>query len=312
MPEPIKWRSKIILFKLETTYATDAAPTGAADAILATEVRLTAMEGNDVSRNLELPYLAAQATIPAELHAKLSFRVELAPSGTAGVAPPWGSLLRACAVAETVEADTSVTYNPISTGHESGSFYMWIGDTRYVITGARGNCMIQLSAQGIPYLQFEFTGLFTQPSEQARATPTLTSWQKPQLASSANTPTFTLDGTDLVLRSFELNLGNAVENRFLIGAETIVITDKAESIQCTVEAVPLTTFNPFSLAAAQTEVEAEIVHGVGVGKVATLNIPAAQVQRPQGLENAQDVTEWPLRLVPLPTAGNDQWTLALT
>ncbi len=311
MPEPIRWKSKIILFKLETTYATDSTPAGA-NAIYATEVRLTPMEGNDVSRELELPYLGAQGTIPAELHAKLSFRVELEPSGTAGVAPAWGPLLRACAVAETIETDTSVTYNPVSNGHESGTLYLWIGSTRYVSSGVRGNCMMMWTAQGIPYLQFELTGLFTQPSEQTRPTPVLAAWKKPRLATSANTPTFTLNEVDFVLRSFQLNLGNEVENRFLIGAESIVITDKQDAIECTVEAQPLSDFNPFSLAAAQTEIPVELVHGTGAGRIATLDVPAAQMQRPQGLEGTQNIKEWPLRLVPLPTAGNDQWTLVLT
>ncbi|MDZ4095464.1 MAG: hypothetical protein U1D35_11235 [Paracoccaceae bacterium] len=79
---PIIWDQKILLAKVETTYGTDSTPTGAANAILAIDGSLTPMDGNDVSRELELPYMGADATIPAELHAKLSFKVELAASGT--------------------------------------------------------------------------------------------------------------------------------------------------------------------------------------------------------------------------------------
>ena len=78
---PIKWKSKILLAKIETAYATDPTPTGAANAILATNVTFQPMEGQDVSRELELPWLAAQATIPAGLHSRISFRVEMVPSG---------------------------------------------------------------------------------------------------------------------------------------------------------------------------------------------------------------------------------------
>ena len=53
----LKWKSKILLAKLETTYNIDAEPTGAANGVLATEVALTPMEGSDLSRNLETPYL---------------------------------------------------------------------------------------------------------------------------------------------------------------------------------------------------------------------------------------------------------------
>ena len=54
MPNRILWDKKIILVELEGSYGTDATPDGA-DAILAVEGSITPMEGNDVSRNLELP-----------------------------------------------------------------------------------------------------------------------------------------------------------------------------------------------------------------------------------------------------------------
>ena len=312
MPAPLKWKTKILLFKTDATYGTDPVPTVGANAILATEVVLTPMEGSDVSRDLEQPYLGAQGTIPAELQAKLAFDVELSPSGTAGTAPAWGPLLRACAMAQTISAAVSVTYNPITDNHESLTVYFWIDTTRYVMLGARGNAKLMISAQGIPYLKCEFTSLYVQPAEIARVTPVLTAFQKPQLATKANTPTFTLNAVAFVLRELTLDLGNQIEPRFLIGSESILITDKAETLETTVEAQPLSAFNPFALAAAQTAVPLVLTHGVGAGKIATLNVPAAQMQRPQGLSNAQNIKEWPLRMVPLPTAGNDQFTLVLT
>lgn len=308
---PMKWRSKILLAEIEASYGADPVPTGA-DAVLATDIQLTPMEGSDVSRDLETPYLGAQATIPTELHARLSFKVELAPSGTAGIVPAWGKLMRGCALAETVVPLNSVTYNPVSDNHESLTLHLLIGSTRYVLLGARGNCAITLGAQAIPYLEFEFTGLFSQPSEQARPTPTLTGYKKPLVATSTNTPSFTMAGTAFVMRSLRLDLGNQVENRFLIGSESVLITDKSEVFETSVEAVALTAFNPFSLAADQAEIAAHLVHGTVAGAISTLAIPRAQMQRPQRLENAQDIKEWSLSMVPLPNLGNDQWTLALT
>lgn len=309
---PIKWRSKILLAKAETDYATDAAPTGADNAILATNIVLTPMEGQDVSRELELPWLAAQATIPAGLHTRLQFRVELVPSGTAGTAPAWGPLLRACAVAETVDAETSVTYNPVTDGHESVTIHFWIGGTRFVARGSRGTCILRFTAQGIPYLEFDFRGLFALPSEQARPVPALSAFLKPDLVTSARTPKFEIDGKKMVMRTFALDLGNRVEPRFLVGAESILITDKAESVSAQVEAVPLSTFDPYAASESQAVVPIELAHGTAAGRIATLAIETAQLQRQSGLENAQDIMEWPLRMVPLPIVGNDQWTLTLT
>ena len=308
----LKWKSKILLAKLETTYNTDAEPTAAANGILATEITLTPMEGSDVSRNLEIPTLGAQGSVPIDVHAKLTFNVELAGSGVAGTAPAWGPLMRGCAVAETITVDTSVTYNPVSDDHESLSVYFLIEGTQFVLTGARGNCTIDFTTSAIPYLKFEYWGLFNQPSEETRVNPTLTAFKKPLAVTKANTPTFTLAGVSLVMRSLMLNLGNAVEPRFLVGSEGILITDKEESVETKVEAVPLGTLNPFTMAADQTDVAINLVHGLTAGNIATLAIAKAQMQRSQGLENAQNIVEWPLRLVPIPTVGNDQWSLTLT
>ncbi|WP_126977473.1 phage tail tube protein [Frigidibacter oleivorans] len=310
----LKWKSKVLLAKVEATYGTDPTPTGALNAILATEVRLTPMEGQDVGRELELPWLGAQGSIPTGLHQRLSFRVEMTPSGEAGTPPAWGVLLRACAVAETITADTSVEYNPVTDGHESITLYLWIASTLYKISGARGTAVIRVTAQGIVYLEVDLTGLFSLPSETPQATPALAAQiaLKPEVATTANTPVFTINGTPLVMRSFALNLGNQVETRFLIGSESVLIPDKMETIETTVEAVPLTTLNPFQLAYSQTTGAVALTHGTAAGRIASLAIPAAQMQRPQSLENQQNIKEWPLRMVPLPTAGNDQWTLTLT
>lgn len=309
---PIKWRSKILLNRIESVYGTDPGPTGADHAVLATEVQLTPMQGNDVSRDLDLPWLGAQATIPADLHMRLTYRIEMVPSGTAGTPPAWGPSLRACGVAEVIDAGTSVTYNPVSDGHESVTHHLWIGGTRYAIRGGRGTCVMRFPAQGIPYLEFDFLGLFTVPSEETRATPDLSAFLKPDLVTSARTPVFTLGATPFVMRNFSLNLGNQVEGRFLVGSESILITDKAEALECTVEAVPVSTFNPIALAESQSAVALTLQHGNVAGRIATLSAPNAQMQRLQSLENAQNIKEWPLRMAPLPTAGNDQWTLTLT
>lgn len=308
----ITWRDKILLAKIESSYGNDATPTGAANAVLATNIELSPMEGSDVSRELERAFLGAQPTIPTELQARISFNVELSPSGVAGTAPAWGVLLRACACAETIAAGTSVTYNPVSGGHESATIHLIIGSTAFAIVGARGTAKFVLNAQAVPRIEFEFTGLFTQPAEGARPTPDISGFKTPQLVTDANTTSFTLAGTALVMRSASLDLANAVEGRFLVGSEKVLITDRSEVIETTVEAVPLTTFNPYALAAAQTQVAVNVVHGTGAGKIATLSVPAAQMQRPQGLSNAQNITEWPLRLIPQMVSGNDQWTLALT
>ncbi|WP_370269240.1 phage tail tube protein [Nioella sp.] len=309
----IYFNEKIFLLGLEATYGTIPA-LAASDAILATDIRIMPMEGQDQSRNLERPHMGAQATIPVDLHAKMSFKVELTPSGVAGTAPVVGKLLRALGCAETVTATTSVVYNPVSRNHESVGVHLWIGDTRFALIGARGTGVLRINASGIPVLEVELTGLWTAPTEAARIEPDLDDQLEADVlvATTANTPVFTVNAVGLVMRSFALTLGNKVEPRFLIGAERVLITGREEMVETTVEAVPLSVLDPFGLALARSRVAVALTHGTQAGKTVSLAIPAAQVQRQQGIEEQQGIAEWPLRLVPQPGAGNDQWTLSFT
>lgn len=309
---PLYFRKKVLLAKIETTYGTDPTPTGSANAILASEISVQPMMGADADRGHDTPYLGANATIPYDLHASVSFKVELEPSGTAGTAPGWGPLLRACGCAETVSASTSVTYNPISDSFESVTLYLHIDTHLFTLTGARGTCKMTINASGIPVLEFTFTGLWTKPAAGTLPTPVYSGFQKPLIATNTNTPTITIDSEDMVMRTFGLDLGNQVEPRMLVGAEEIVIVDRSEMIECQVEALAVSTLDPWALARDQTSFEVEIVHGTSAGSIATLNAPTCQMQRPGDPTEAQGIMEWPLNIVPLPASGNDQWTLVLT
>lgn len=309
----MKWKSKTLLAKIETTYGVDSVPTGAANAVLGLNVSFSPMEGQDVVRNTERPTLGADPTVPAALYAKLSFEVDLVGSGTLGVAPAWGPLIRACGVAQVVTADTKVEYTPVTDDHESASIYFQIDTTRHVLLGSRGTAQLMVNAQGLPVIKFDFTGLFATPTEQVKPTVDFTAWQAAAIASKANTPTFTIGATPFVLRNFTFGLGNAVEPRMLIGTESILITDKNESLDATVEAVPVTTYNPYAVAQTQTLQAIALTHGTVAAKRVKLIVPSAQQARLASLDTGnQNIVEWPLKFAPLPIAGNDQWKIELS
>ncbi|MES2754880.1 MAG: phage tail tube protein [Pseudomonadota bacterium] len=312
MPEPIKWKSKIVLAKMETVYGTDPVPTGAANAMLMTDLELRPMEGDTISRNLEQPYLGGQASLQTGIHVVLTGSVELQGSGTLGTPPGWGPLLRMCAVAEVITAATKVEYSPVTDAHESGALYFHIGPTRHIITGARGTAVLTANAQGIPTLRFTLTGLFTTPLDQAAPTIDVSLFKKPDVVSNANTPLFTIGGAAFVYRNFSFDLGNDVQRRFLVGVERIVIVDRAERIGVSVEAVPIATYNPYTIANAGTLQAIALTHGTVAGKRVKLAAAQAEQQRIAGFENNQNVLEWPLAFAPLPTsAGNNQWKITL-
>jgi hypothetical protein len=312
MANPIFFRKKVLLAKIEGTYGTDPTLTGAANAILAQNVTIKPMEGQDVPRNLIQNYLSGQATIPTGLHIVIEFDTEYAGSGVAGTPPGWGILMRAAACAEVIVASTSVTYTPISETMESLYLKFWLDTTLHGIKGARIDATPGINAQGIPSIRWSVTGLFVDPADAAAATPTLTGFIKPLIADNTNTPVFTVNGVSLVMRSFSFKFGNKIEPRFLIGRENVLITDRAESIDVVCEATPVGTFNPYALAKAQTRVPVVITHGITAGNIITLSAPTCQVKRPTGYQDNQGIAEWPLGLMPLPTNGNDQFSMVLT
>ncbi|GLS86681.1 hypothetical protein GCM10010873_16550 [Cypionkella aquatica] len=309
-------RLQALLVKAEVTYGTDPVPTGAANAILAQNVKISPMKGSDVKRDYDRPYFSAAPTIPVGLHMSISFEIELKGNGAAGTALAFGPLLRACKWAQVLVASTSVTYTPHSGTQESCTIYWYLDGQLYKLVGVRGTFTYKLNALGIPVLAFEMTGLWAAPSTVAIPTVTLGTQlsQIPQVASSANTPTFTYGGTALILRSFEFNAGAEVKPRFLVGKEEIIITNAEESIKFTIETPPLATFNPIAVAAAASTAAMVLVHGTGAGKICTLNMPAVQIARPEGFDDQDGIVEMALTGMPLPVAaaGNDQASLVFT
>lgn len=100
---PLLSRKRLILSKIESTYATDSSPAGT-DAILVRNLDITPIEADVVSRDLIRPYLGNFDQLLAQTRVSITFEVEMAGSGTAGTAPRFNSLLRACGLAETLLA----------------------------------------------------------------------------------------------------------------------------------------------------------------------------------------------------------------
>lgn len=114
-----RYRKLAMLHAIETTYGEDAEPV-AADAILATNVTITPIEGQEVSRDLMLPYMGNQGVVLAGMYARVEFDIEIAGAGAAGTVPKYGSILRVAGMSETVVAGTSVTYAIVEDAVESG------------------------------------------------------------------------------------------------------------------------------------------------------------------------------------------------
>ena len=306
------WKTKALLCKSEVTYGVDPVPTSGANGMLVRELIIRPMEGQDIPREVERNFFGNFQSFPAGLHVVMTFKVELIGHAARGTAPAWSPIAKACGLAEVVSAGTSVVYNPVSSGHSSATLYFYLGGTQQKILGGRGTAIIRADANTIPYLEVTMTGLWAAPTDVAGITPTVSSFQDPLPVTKTNTPTYTINGVACVMRNFSLDFGNQVAARMLVGEEVVPITDSRESIATQIKAMPMATLNPFALAQAQTAFAVNLVHGSGSGKIVTVNAPNCRLMRPDSYASQDDIWEWPLRIVPLPSSGNDQYTITLT
>ena len=274
-----RFKKLAILHKRETVYGTDVTP-AAIDAIVAKNVTYTPLEGEEVSRDLILPYLGNQGIILTGTYARIEFDVELAGSGAAGTPPKYGSLLRVAGFAETALATTSVTYSIVEEAVESGSLYFVMDKIRHVLVGGRANVSINLAAKGIPTFRVTFMGLLGTISDIASMPAfSLTGWQPPLAVSKANT-TMTLHGWASIAESISLELGNELTPRFLIGDERILISDRKSSGSAVVEARPVAEINWYTKAQTRARGALSIIHGKVAGNIVEINAPAVEIGKP--------------------------------
>ncbi len=304
----LKYRKKILLAAIETSYGT-AASLAAANTVLASNIEITPLAGETVSRELQYAYYGASPEIPVNTHQTLAFRVELAGSGTAEKPPAWGVLLRGCGMAETITSSGSkkVEYTPVSSGESALTLALNIDGQQHQLKGARGTFTLEVNPSQIPYLNFTFTGLWATPSSAAAITPSYTAWKDPLTASKANTPTAQIHSQDVAVSAFSCDWGAEVTHREVIGAVSqVLITDRATSGSMTIDAPTLSTKNFFTLAKAGTTGALKIVHGSAAGSIVEIDAPKVQLSSPS-YQEASGIAQLQLALRMMPNSGNDEF-----
>lgn len=310
-------RNTAILAKVEATPGVDAAPTGAADALLVSDLSITPLDAQGVDRALVRPYFGASEQLVATASVRCGFTVELAGSGTASTAPRWGALLLGCGMSEStgLTAPNRVEYLPATTGLKTLTIYWHDDGVLHKLLGAMGSCKLSAKAGDRPTLAFEFTGIDGGISAVANPAVTLTAWKTPPTMTRANVVDIKLSctyatgalsgGTQYASTGLELDWGNEVNYVPLLSSERVDLTARAMSGHA-----------EFDLAAAaevslMASVKANTTQGLGIdiGTVAgnriMLHAPAVQLINPSKQEiNGSRLIGYDLRLVP--SSGNDE------
>lgn len=308
-------RNQILLAKIESTYGTDPTPVEGSNAIVIKNLQRTIYDGNRIQRDLVKPYMGNDHSINTAPFITVTFDVELAGASAAGVAPQYGELLRACALDETIVADTSVTYAPISTAMESLTlYYNYDGEMQKVI-GAMGSYRISLTRGQNPMISFTFMGRYARPTAVPLYDPTFTA-VAPSPFNSYNTTTFNVHAQAVVGESFTLESGNDVKHRNLAGFDGVLITDRNPTGNTLFEAVPIATKNFYAAAESHlgvlTEASISVVHGTVAGDICTITAPTAQLG-PLSEQDSDGIRMYSADFIPIPTdSGNDEFTIAFT
>lgn len=298
-----RWQKLAFLHKIETTYGTDAAP-AAANAIVAKNITFTPFQAEEQNRDLMLPWMGNQGMLMSGEHGRIEFDVEIAGSGAAGTAPRYGSLLRCCGLAETITAATSVEYNIVETGVESGSIYFNADGVRHVFLGARANVALNFIPKQIPTFRFTLVGLLGTITDVALPAVNHTGWTTPVIVNKANT-VLTLHGWTAVAESLALDLGSTLTPRHLIGAEEVLITDRKTSGTAVVEAKSMGVVNWFAKAKSRERGAMSVIHGTAPGNIVEVTAPAIEIGAPsQG--QTDNIINYSLPLSLCPVSGRDE------
>ena len=305
-------RKRLILVKTESTYGTDSTPAGT-DALLVRNLDITPLSGEIVSRDLIRPYLGNFDQLIAQTSVAINFEVELAGSGTAGTAPKYDAILKACGLAATIVASTSVTYAPVSASFSSTTIYFNLDGVLHRLTGCRGSMTMSCAVGAIPTLAFNLTGVYNSPTDTAAPAATYSAQATPLIFREGNTSAFSFFSYSGILQSVDFNLANDLVYRDLVGGvQETLITDRKPAGTVMIEAPTIATKDFFTTALGSSTGNLTFLHGTTAGNRVTFLASQVDVLNPT-YQDQDSIMMLSVPYVAIPTtAGNNEFSLAFT
>jgi hypothetical protein len=311
---PLLYNKRALLAKTETVYGTDPTPTGASNAILVRNLEIQPIDAEQVSRDLVRPYLGASDILISNVRSRVTFEVEMAGSGTAGTAPKYGPILKACGMAETITASTKVTYTPVSESFSSCTIYVNVDGVNHKITGCRGTVSLSMAVGQIPVYQFELMGVYNGPTDVSFSTvsASYSGFQNPLVFNNTNSSAFQFHSYAAELQSLELQVGMDMVYRELVGnTKEVLLTDRATTGTVQFDAVLMATKNYFTAATTSATGNCTVTHGLAAGNTVKLTVPRANITTVNYVEQNR-VTQYTIPFTALPSnngTGDDEFSI---
>lgn len=302
---------------LESSYGVYVAPALGTDVILTKNLVLDdPYAGDRVSRDLDLPALGLQSEINVNPYVKCSFEVEVAGSGTAGVAPRYGRLLKACGFTETVDDSTGVPefvdYDPNSVLDDSVSLTVYLDGQLHKMPGSRGSVSFTWQ-KGIPTMKFTFWGLYVRPLAGTLPTADFDDIPIPLPVTEANT-TLSVGSYSGPALSLACDMAMTLVARNVIGQEEILLSDRAPTGPIVIDMPDIGDINLYSVFveshAGINTGALDLVHGTAAGNIVEFTAPKVQLST---LNEGEDsgIETHTLNARYLPDVGDDDVKLTV-
>lgn len=311
-------RNTAILLKQEVTYGVDPVPTGAANALLVSNLSITPFNAANVDRDIIRPYLGGSEQLVGSRYCQMGFDLELTGAGTVATAPAWGPALLSCGFAETLTATFRADYTPISTAFKSCTIYWYDDGLLHKATGCRGNVMFKLGVGNKPVMSFSFTGLYSTPTAVVNPAVTLTAWKMPEVIIDANTGDLLFGGTHATgvapaiaggtlypSQGIEIDMGNKVDFTALLGGETVELTQRAVTAKFTLDLTAVEEAAAYVAVESTALTTLGIQHGTVANQKMLVWMPSVQRINPTKADaNGKRLVAFDARLIPV--TGNDE------
>ena len=307
-------RKRTILLKTESSYGSDASPTGSANAVLVRDLNIEPIQSDEVERTTIRAYLGNYDVLLANQRVNVTFDVEMAGSGTAGTEPHYSPALKACGLAVTTVSITSNTYAPVSSSFSSCTIYVNIDGVNHAITGARGTFSIACNVNEIPVISFNLVGKYNAPADVSLPTCTYQKQADPLIFKNDNVSNFEIFGSSMALQNWNFDMNNETVYRELIGStatKEVLITDRKPSGTLSIEAPSLSSKNFFTIATGSATGTNKFLHGTTAGNKVEVSCPQTDITTPS-YEDSDGVQLLSLPFTAIPSSGNDELSIKYT
>ncbi len=309
-----KSMKKLVLLAIaQSAKGTPGTPVVGTNAILCKGFVPVPIKGKFVERNLQGGSKGNFGAIFSGEHCQFEFEVELAGSGAAGTAPKFGPLLIGSNTSETVAAAVSVAYQPIASDAVYLTFLADLDGVQFKMTDARGTVSFTLNSEDIPVMKYSFIGKYWAMTDVAFPTGiSYTGFTKPLTVGAVNTPTFTLGGIALVVKSFGIDLANQVSWKNWIGDSGAQSPDRKPTANAVFELTSVATKNWGEAVRLGEEMALNVVHGITAGNIVTFTAPKLEISSEPTISEDAGTVLLSCNFAVKPNTGNDELVLTFT